>query len=95
MPVSLDPSTGLDVATDAVQRAIAAGADAAKVQHGYAERFEVNFDTTDVGLIRSTVSDTMSITLYRGRCGNRSRGLDLRGEMDNRPPRVIPERDVT
>lgn len=60
----LDPATGVAVATDAVERAMRAGADAAKVQHTYTERFEVNFDTHDVTLVRSTVDDTVAITVY-------------------------------
>jgi PmbA protein len=64
MPVALDPDTGVDVATDAVARALKAGADAAGVQHGYSELFEVNFDTNDVTLVRSTVGDTLAITVY-------------------------------
>jgi PmbA protein len=58
----VEPGTGLEVATDAVARAIKAGADAARVIHSYSEAFEVNFDTDDVTLVRSTVSDSLSIT---------------------------------
>lgn len=61
---ALDPGTGLAVATDAVDRAIRAGADAAKVLHTFTEKFEVNFDTHDVTLVRSTVDDNVAITVY-------------------------------
>ena len=61
---ALDPGTGLAVATDAVERAVRAGADAAKVVHTYTEKFEVNFDTHDVTLVRSTVDDSLVITVY-------------------------------
>ena len=63
---ALDPGTGLAVATDAVDRSIRAGADAAKVLHTYTEKFEVNFDTHDVTLVRSTVDDSVAITVYSG-----------------------------
>ena len=62
--LSIDPTTGVDVALDAVERALKAGADAAKASHGYSERFEVNFDTHDVTLVRTTVGDTVSLTAY-------------------------------
>lgn len=61
---AIDPGTGLAVASDAVERAMRAGADAAKVLHTYTEKFEVNFDTHDVTLVRSTVDDTVAITVY-------------------------------
>ena len=61
---ALDPGTGLSVATDAVERALRAGADGAKVLHTYSEKFEVNFDTKDVTLVRSTVDDNVAITVY-------------------------------
>jgi PmbA protein len=64
MPVALDPSLGVEVAQDAVARATKAGADCAKAIHHYRERFEVNFDTDDVTLVRSTVTDTISLTVY-------------------------------
>lgn len=62
--LAIDPTTGLEVATDAVDRALKAGADAAKVNHTYSEQFEVNFDTHDVTLVRTTVGDTISMTVY-------------------------------
>jgi PmbA protein len=64
--LAVNPDTGLDVATDAVARAIKAGADEAKVMHSFSEMFEVNFDTHDVTLVRTTVGDTMAITVYEG-----------------------------
>ena len=64
MTISIDPGVGLDVATDAVARATKAGADGAKAYHSYAEVFEVNFDTSDVTLVRSAVRDTLDITVY-------------------------------
>ena len=66
MAVALDPATGVEVATDAVARARRAGADAARVNHRYSEMFEVNFDTQDVTLVRSTINDAMSITVFDG-----------------------------
>lgn len=61
---ALDPATGVEVASDAVDRALRAGADGAKALHTYTEKFEVNFDTHDVTLVRSTVDDNLSITVY-------------------------------
>lgn len=66
MTLAVNPDTGLDVATDAVARAIKAGADEAKANHAFTEMFEVNFDTNDVTLVRTTVGDTLSITVYDG-----------------------------
>jgi PmbA protein len=63
MPTAVDPSLGVEVARDAVDRAVRAGADAAKAHHRSSERFEVNFDTNDVTLVRTTVSDTISLTV--------------------------------
>lgn len=62
--VGLDPDLGLSVATDAVARATGAGATGAKAVHSYRERFEVNFDTTAISLVRSTVADDLSITVF-------------------------------
>ena len=66
MSLAVSPDTGLDVASDAVARAIKAGADEAKANHVFTEMFEVNFDTNDVTLVRTTVGDTLSITVYDG-----------------------------
>ena len=66
MPTALDPDLGVEVATDAVARALKAGADAARVHHVYREVFEVNFDTNDITLVRTTVGDTVTITVYDG-----------------------------
>ena len=64
MTLAIDPTTGVEVAVDAVARAKAAGAHDAKVVHRFSEKFEVNFDTNDITLVRSTVADAMSITVY-------------------------------
>ena len=66
MPVAIDPSLGLEVATDAVARATKAGADGASVNHTYREVFEVNFDTNDITLVRTTVADTLTINVFDG-----------------------------
>lgn len=62
---TIDPGAGVEVATDAVARALEGGADAAEVTNTYSELFEVNFDTRDVTLVRSTVLDATTITVYR------------------------------
>lgn len=64
MSLAIDPEVGVDIATDAVARAMKAGADAARVHHAYTEVFEVNFDTNDVTLVRTTVGDTLAITAF-------------------------------
>jgi PmbA protein len=64
--LAINPDTGLDVATDAVDRAMKAGADEAKAVHTFSEMFEVNFDTHDVTLVRTTVGDDLAITVYDG-----------------------------
>ena len=66
MTLAVNPDTGLDVATDAVARAIKAGAEEAKANHNFTEMFEVNFDTNDVTLVRTIVGDTLAITVYDG-----------------------------
>ncbi len=66
MTIAIDPEVGVEVATDAVQRAVKAGADAATVQHVYSEQFEVNFDSSDVSLVRTTVGDNVVPTVYVG-----------------------------
>ncbi|HET6795328.1 MAG TPA: TldD/PmbA family protein [Acidimicrobiales bacterium] len=66
MSLVIQPDVGLSLARDAVERAQRAGADAAKATHSYVERFEVNFDTTDISLVRSTVTDGLTITVFRG-----------------------------
>lgn len=62
--LAIDPTTGVDVARDAVARAMGAGAHEAKVVHQFDQTFEVNFDTHDITLIRSTVTDALSITVH-------------------------------
>src|SRR5580658_3095260 len=64
MALTLDPDVGVAVAGDAVERAQRAGATASKATHSYAERFEVNFETEGVSLVRSTVADVLTITAY-------------------------------
>lgn len=68
MALTIDPTVGVEVASDAVARAMRAGAHAAKAVHGYSEGFEVSFDTNDVTLVRSTVSDDLSITVHVDTC---------------------------
>lgn len=64
MPATVDPELGVSVAADAVERAKRAGATAAKALHSYTEQFEVNFDTGEMNLARSTVSDGLTLTVY-------------------------------
>ncbi len=66
MAIALEPDVGVAIAEDAVQRALQAGATASKASHCYRERYEVNFDTDGVSLVRSTVNDSLSVTAYSG-----------------------------
>lgn len=56
---------GLAFAEEIVARAVRAGADGALVEHALSERFEINFEITDVSLLRTTLGDSTSLTLYR------------------------------
>lgn len=85
---ALDPGTGLGVATDAVERAVRGGADGAKVVHTYTEKFEVNFDTHDVTLVRSTVDDNLAITLYSD---TRKGSTQLTGRAHDAVDRAVTE----
>jgi PmbA protein len=62
----LDATAGVDVASDAVAKARALGADDAQVTHVYSELFEITYDKTDVGMVRTTVDDQVSITVLVG-----------------------------
>jgi PmbA protein len=62
----LDATAGVDVASDAVDRARALGADDAQVTHVYSELFEITYDKTDVSMVRTTVDDQVSITVFVG-----------------------------
>lgn len=64
MTSTLDATAGVDLASHAVQAALNAGADQAQVTHVYDELFEITFDKTDVGMIRTTVDDQISLTVY-------------------------------
>jgi PmbA protein len=62
----LDATAGVDVASYAVDAARKAGADEAQVLHVYDELFEITYDNTDVGMVRTTVDDTVSLTVFVG-----------------------------
>jgi PmbA protein len=62
----LDATAGVEVAAHAVQAARDAGADDAQVLHVFDELFEVTYDNTDVGMVRTTVDDTVSLTVFVG-----------------------------
>lgn len=85
---ALDPGTGLGVATDAVERALRAGAHGAKVLHTYTEKFEVNFDTRDITLVRSTVDDNLAITVYSD---TRKGSTQLTGRAHDAVDRAVVE----
>lgn len=64
MSTLLDTTAGVGIASDAVRRATANGADDAVVTHGYSELFEITFDNNDVPMVRTTVNDQVGITVY-------------------------------
>lgn len=73
MTVTTDLSAGVELCTDAVSRAVAAGATDAEVIHTTSELFEINHETTEIGLIRTTRSDDLDISVYvDGRKGTSS-----------------------
>jgi PmbA protein len=63
---TLDATAGVDVAGDAVDKAIALGADEAQIGHVYSDLFEITYDKTDVSMVRTTVEDQVSITVFVG-----------------------------
>lgn len=66
MTAVLDATAGVDVASDAVDKAVALGADEVQVTHVYSDLFEITYDKTDVSMVRTTVDDQVSITVYVG-----------------------------
>lgn len=66
MTAVLDATAGVDLAGDAVDKARALGADEAQVTHVYSELFEITYDKTDVSMVRTTVDDQVSITVFVG-----------------------------
>ncbi len=66
MTAVLDATAGVDVADRAVQAARTAGADDAQVAHVYSELFEITYDNDDIGMVRTTVNDQISMTVFVG-----------------------------
>lgn len=66
MTAVLDATAGVGLAAGAVDKALAAGADEAQVLHVYDELFEITYDNHDVSLVRTTVNDQVSITVFVG-----------------------------
>jgi PmbA protein len=62
----LDATAGVEVASYAVDAAREAGADDAQVLHVYDELFEITYDNTDVSMVRTTVGDEVSLTVFVG-----------------------------
>ncbi len=62
-----------EIATDLVQRARAAGAEHAQATYVTSEKFEVNLDTRDVTLLRTTMNESITVTVFRdGKKGSAS-----------------------
>lgn len=67
-----------------VDRALAIGADQAQASHTESEKFEVNFETTDISLLRSTVNHSASITVFKdGKKGSASFNTISDAEIDS------------
>ncbi|HUP86762.1 MAG TPA: TldD/PmbA family protein [Acidimicrobiales bacterium] len=66
MTAVLDATAGVDVASGAVEKAAALGADEVQVSHVFSDLFEITYDKTDVTMVRTTVEDQVSITVYVG-----------------------------
>ncbi len=74
-----DGEHGLEFARLLVERALAVGADEAQAENVIGRRFELDADTRSVKLLRSTIGDDTTITLFRdGKKG--SAGLNGRDE---------------
>ena len=66
MTAVLDATAGVDVASAAVAEALAQGADEAQVTHVYSDLFEITYDKDDVSMVRTTVDDQVTITVFVG-----------------------------
>ena len=81
MTAVLDATAGVDVASRAVDAATAAGADDAQVVHVYDEMFEITYDNNDIGMVRTTVDDQVSLTVFvngaKGQSSLTGRSFDL------------------
>ena len=60
----LDVTAGVEVATNAVRAALDAGATEAQALHVGDELFEVTYDNTDVGMVRTTVDDQITLMVF-------------------------------
>lgn len=79
----MDLSAGVELCADAVARAVEAGATDVEVRHSSRELFEVNLDGTEIGLIRTTVSDDLAIAVYvDGRKGTSAINGRSRDDVD-------------
>ncbi|HUR76681.1 MAG TPA: metallopeptidase TldD-related protein [Acidimicrobiales bacterium] len=72
MTALLDATAGVEVADRAVTAALAAGADEAQVLHVYDELFEITYDNDDVGMVRTTVDDEITLTVFVGQAKGQS-----------------------
>ncbi|MDP1793386.1 MAG: metallopeptidase TldD-related protein [Acidimicrobiales bacterium] len=81
MTTVLDATAGVEVADRTVKAALAAGADGAQVVHVFDELFEVTYDNNDINMIRTTVDDQVSMTVYvngaKGQASLTGRSNDL------------------
>lgn len=66
MTTTLDATAGVEVAGDAVDKARALGADEVQVTHVFSDLFEITYDKADVSMVRTTVEDQVSITVFVG-----------------------------
>lgn len=88
MTTVLDATAGVDLADGAVQKALAAGADEVQAMHVYDELFEITYDNHDVSLVRTTVNDQVSITVFVGTAKGQS---SLTGRSPDLVERAVGE----
>ena len=69
-------SSALEFADSLVQQALAAGADAAQVNHLTSERFEINFESSGISLLRTTTGDSTTLTVF---CADKKGSVGLNG----------------
>ncbi len=81
MTATLDAAAGVEVADRTVRAALAAGADDAQAIHVFEELFEITYDNNDINMIRTTVDDRVSMTVFvngaKGQASLTGRAHDL------------------
>ena len=58
-------SSSLEFASTVVDQACQRGADAAQVEHQTSERFEINFETEGISLLRTNIGRDTDLVVFR------------------------------